>query len=153
VNLRRRYGNGFAFINDYLFDTSYTLSRSNDQGNQLLAFLSGVSNPTDLELDRGPASFDARHRFTFSGVFDLKQDIIVSSSIILRTAQPFEIIQNHDFSGGRLPVIIVCQSSLEMPVTGKYATGPIRTEPLTLLTPILLSFWLTVVQLDTLILV
>lgn len=111
VDLKRSLENGFAFIRHYLFDATYTLSRSNDQGNQLLSFLSEVSYPGDLQLDRGPASFDARHRFAFTGIFDLMKNISVAPSIVMRSTLPFEIIQNHDFSEGvssgfyRLPVL------------------------------------------------
>lgn len=108
---RRSLWSGGSLIRHFSFDGSYTLSRTKDQANELISFLSGVSDPADPDLDRGPSSYDARHRFHFSSILDLPHKITVASNITAQSSVPFEIIQNHDFSEGsasgfyRLPVV------------------------------------------------
>jgi len=105
------YGSGFSFIRHYDLNGTYTLSRTKDQANELISFLSGVSDPVNPALDRGPASYDARHRFVLSSVLDLPHKITLSPLVTAQSSVPFEIIQNHDFSAGRasgfyrLPVV------------------------------------------------
>jgi TonB dependent receptor/Carboxypeptidase regulatory-like domain len=102
---------GDSFIRHFSLNGAYTLSRTKDQANELISFLSSVSDPADPDLDPGPSSYDARHRFHFSGIVDLPHNITLSSIINAQSSVPFEIIQNHDFSEGsasgfyRLPVV------------------------------------------------
>jgi hypothetical protein len=48
------------------FDSSYTLSRSKDNGqfSQTFTTTEGPNNPLDLSLDQSPSNFDLRHKFT-----------------------------------------------------------------------------------------
>jgi hypothetical protein len=107
----RRLGGGRSFIRHFSLNGTYTLSRTRDQANELISYLSGVSDPADPALDRGPSSYDARHRFRFSSIVELPHRITLSSIINAQSSIPFEIIQNHDFSEGsasgfyRLPVV------------------------------------------------
>lgn len=71
TNLTKRFSRGNTFL------ISYTLSRSIDLASQ---YHSGSGSPidpaiaqdaNDFSADRGLSSFDMRHRFTLSGVFEL----------------------------------------------------------------------------------
>jgi hypothetical protein len=53
------------FSGGLLFDLSYTLSKSTDNGQNSTTFIAGASsivNPFDLPAEDGPSSFDRRHR-------------------------------------------------------------------------------------------
>jgi len=53
------------FSNGFLFNANYTLSKSEDTGQNSTTFISGFAtmvNPFDNELEKGPSSFDRRHR-------------------------------------------------------------------------------------------
>jgi hypothetical protein len=60
LQVNRRLTNGLQF------DSSYTLSRSKDNGqfSQTFTAQEGPNNPLDLSLDQGPSNFDLRHKFT-----------------------------------------------------------------------------------------
>ena len=71
TSLTKRFSRGYTFL------AGYTFSKSIDLASQ---YHSGASNPIDpaiaqdannFNADRGLSSFDMRHRFTFSGVFEL----------------------------------------------------------------------------------
>jgi hypothetical protein len=79
---------------------SYTLSRSINQDNDLLGFISISSLPTNPGIDTGPAPNESRHRFVLSGVFDLPYGIQFSPILTTFSSVPVNIVQNADFSGG-----------------------------------------------------
>ena len=57
------------FSKGLLFNANYTLSKSEDTGQNSTTFISNFStlvNPFDIEGERGPAAFDRRHRFVAS---------------------------------------------------------------------------------------
>jgi outer membrane receptor protein involved in Fe transport len=57
------------FTKGLLFNANYTLSKSEDTGQNSTTFISNFStlvNPFDIEGERGPAAFDRRHRFVAS---------------------------------------------------------------------------------------
>jgi hypothetical protein len=57
------------FSKGLLFSANYTLSKSEDTGQNSTTFISTFStvvNPFDIEGERGPASFDRRHRGVIS---------------------------------------------------------------------------------------
>jgi outer membrane receptor protein involved in Fe transport len=84
------------------FTSSYTLSRSLDEDNDPLGFITTVSNPSRPEFDRGPASYESRHSFRLSGIIELPKQIGVTFAPFVRaySSRPVEIVQNHDFSEG-----------------------------------------------------
>jgi hypothetical protein len=43
-----------------------------------------VTDPNDLDKDRGPADFDARHRFTFAGTWALPLARRTACSAVVR---------------------------------------------------------------------
>ncbi len=57
------------FRNGLLFNANYTLSKSEDTGQNSTTFISNFStlyDPRDNELEKGPSAFDRRHRFVAS---------------------------------------------------------------------------------------
>ena len=63
LQLNKRFADGL------LFNANYTLSKSEDTGQNSTTFISNFStlvNPFDVEGERGPSSFDRRHRFVAS---------------------------------------------------------------------------------------
>ena len=66
VNVQKRYSNRATF------NASYTLSKTfNFSNDDQIPFQSGPINRFQLNLEKGPAPNDERHRFSFAGVFDL----------------------------------------------------------------------------------
>ena len=116
-DLRRPFRDKDFVVRQFYVEGTYTLSRTKDQGNELISFLSDVSDPADPGLDRGPSSYDARHRFVFSGIMELPENITLSQNFIAQSSIPFEIIQNHDFSEGR------ASGFYRLPVVGRNAGG------------------------------
>jgi outer membrane receptor protein involved in Fe transport len=88
------------FTNHFQFLASYTLSRSLNEDNDLLGFISASSNPNNHGIDFGPSPNDSRNRLVVSGVFDLPWGIQFAPILTTFSSVPLEITQNHDFSGG-----------------------------------------------------
>ncbi len=68
ASLERRFSSGMQFV------AAYTYSRSIDDASDLLATNGDENFPQDnsrIYLERGLSNFDLRHRFVFSGIFDL----------------------------------------------------------------------------------
>ena len=87
VSLERR------FANRYQFRASYTLSRSSNYANDdQIPFSNGPIDSNDLRREYGPTPNDQRHRFTFSGVFDLPADIRVSPILTVASTVPIDIL-------------------------------------------------------------
>jgi len=90
VELRRRFeskNNGFQFT----FRTGYTFSRLTDDG---IVNTSDALSPGDFRSERAHSLLDRRHRFVFSGVFELPKTIgAIELAPILRSASgaPFNI--------------------------------------------------------------
>jgi outer membrane receptor protein involved in Fe transport len=78
---------------------SYTLSRSLNEDNDLLGFISSSSDPKNHALDFGPSPNDSRHRLVLSGVFDLPYGVEFAPILTTFSSVPFEITQNADLSG------------------------------------------------------
>ena len=66
LRLNRRLSRGFTFLGDYAFGKSIDNASSIGGGAQLVA-----QNDDNLRAERGPSSFDVRHRFTFQGSWEL----------------------------------------------------------------------------------
>ena len=66
IEARKRFAKGLQF------DSSYTFSRSIDDASRTnLASTSGVQDSNNIRGDRGLSDFDARHRWVFSGIYEL----------------------------------------------------------------------------------
>lgn len=88
------------FTNHFQFLASYTLSRSLNEDNDLLGFISASSNPSNHGIDFGPSPNDSRNRLVVSGVFDMPWGIQFAPILTTFSSVPLEITQNHDFSEG-----------------------------------------------------
>jgi hypothetical protein len=65
------------FAHNYQFRASYTLAKAfNFANDDQIPFSNGPINPQNLQLEYGPTPNDQRHRFTFSGVWDLLTEFI-----------------------------------------------------------------------------
>lgn len=100
IQLRRRFSNRMTF------QASYVLSRSiaytGAANTVATAGFGGLAQDQNKILDPselGPSSNDERHRFVFSGVFDLPWGLQASPIVQWASARPYTIIQGTDRNG------------------------------------------------------
>ena len=130
ASISRRFSGGYTFL------AGYTLSKSIDISSQ---FHSGSGSPidpaiaqdaNDLRADRGLSSFDMRHRFTISGVFELPFGVgrrflnrrgivdmifggwIVSPILVISSGVPLTVRDFTDPCGVSGPFITSCRPNL-----------------------------------------
>jgi TonB-dependent receptor-like protein len=94
ATVKKRFTSRFQFL------ASYTLSRSLNEDNDLLGFISASSNPKNHGIDFGPSPNDSRHRFVLSGVFALPWGVQFAPILTTFSSVPLNITQGADFSGG-----------------------------------------------------
>lgn len=81
------------FSRHYQFRASYTLSRMfNFANDDQIPFSNGPIDSNDLNREFGPTPNDQRHRFSFSGLFQLPKGIRVSPILTLASAVPVDIL-------------------------------------------------------------
>ena len=81
------------FANRFQFRASYTLSRTNNYANDdQIPFSNGPIDSNDLRREYGPTPNDQRHRFSFSGLFQLPGDVRVSPILTLASTVPMDIL-------------------------------------------------------------
>jgi outer membrane receptor protein involved in Fe transport len=81
------------FAHRYQFRASYTLSKAfNFANDDQIPFSNGPLNPGNLNLEYGPTPNDQRHRFTFSGVWDLPAGIHLAPIFTLASGVPMDIL-------------------------------------------------------------
>ena len=81
------------FANRYQFRASYTLSRSLNYANDdQIPFSNGPIDSNDLRREYGPTPNDQRHRFTFSGVFQLPGEVRLAPILTLASSVPIDIL-------------------------------------------------------------
>ena len=81
------------FSTHYQFRASYTLSRSFNYANDdQIPFSNGPIDSNDLRREYGPTPNDQRHRFTFSGVFQLPGEVKVAPILTLASSVPIDIL-------------------------------------------------------------
>jgi len=81
------------FANRYQFRASYTLSRSSNYANDdQIPFSNGPIDSNDLRREYGPTPNDQRHRFTFSGVFQLPYEVRLAPIFTLASSVPIDIM-------------------------------------------------------------
>ena len=81
------------FTNGYQFRASYTLSKSSNYANDdQIPFSNGPIDSNDLRREYGPTPNDQRHRFSFSGVFQLPAGVRVSPILTLASSVPMDIL-------------------------------------------------------------
>ena len=81
------------FAKRHQFRASYTLSRSfNFANDDQIPFSNGPIDSSNLQLEYGPTPNDQRHRFSFSGVFQLPWDVRVAPILTLASSVPMDIL-------------------------------------------------------------
>jgi len=81
------------FSNRYQFRASYTLSKMfNFANDDQIPFSNGPIDSSNLQREYGPTPNDQRHRFSFSGVFQLPKEILVSPIFTLASSVPIDIL-------------------------------------------------------------
>lgn len=86
------------------FRASYTLSKTFNYANDdQIPFSNGPVDPTNLQLEYGPTPNDQRHRFVFSGVFDVPYAIQIAPIFTLASGVPMDILLPDGSS--RIPVL------------------------------------------------
>jgi len=94
------------YSNRYTFNASYTLSKTfNFSNDDQIPFQVGPLNPKRLDLEKGPAPNDERHRLTFAGVFDLPSGFQISPIYTLASDVPFDIQLPPDLGSTRIPIL------------------------------------------------
>ncbi|HMF57759.1 MAG TPA: TonB-dependent receptor [Pyrinomonadaceae bacterium] len=87
LSFERRFSRG------YQFRASYTLSKAFNYANDdQIPFSNGPIDPNNLQLEYGPTPNDQRHRFTFSGVFELPASFRLSPIFTLASGVPMDIL-------------------------------------------------------------
>jgi len=102
TNFRKRFSHNHEFL------ASYTLSHAIDDSTDLQTLLNPANNRRP-DLERGNSSFDIRHRFVFSGVFQspyrmrdegfVKKffaDWVFAPIVELSTGRPFSVLAGSD---------------------------------------------------------
>jgi len=81
------------FAARFQFRASYTLSRSSNYANDdQIPFSNGPIDSNDLRREYGPTPNDQRHRFTFSGVFQLPGQLRLAPIFTLASSVPLDIL-------------------------------------------------------------
>ncbi|MGH9968793.1 MAG: TonB-dependent receptor [Pyrinomonadaceae bacterium] len=81
------------FSNRYQFRASYTLSKSlNFANDDQIPFSNGPIDSNNLQLEYGPTPNDQRHRFSFSGVFQLPWVVRLAPIFTVASAVPLDIL-------------------------------------------------------------
>jgi hypothetical protein len=81
------------FTRRYQFRASYTLSRTfNFANDDQIPFSNGPVDSSNLQLEYGPTPNDQRHRFSFSGVFQLPWEMRLSPILTLASSVPMDIL-------------------------------------------------------------
>lgn len=81
------------FAHRHQFRASYTLSRSFNYANDdQIPFSNGPIDSNDLQREYGPTPNDQRHRFSFSGVFQLPKGVRVAPILTLASSVPVDIL-------------------------------------------------------------
>ncbi|HYV14315.1 MAG TPA: carboxypeptidase regulatory-like domain-containing protein [Pyrinomonadaceae bacterium] len=81
------------FASRFQFRASYTLSRSLNYANDdQIPFSNGPIDSNDLRREYGPTPNDQRHRFTFSGVFQLPGQLRLAPILTLASSVPIDIL-------------------------------------------------------------
>ncbi len=75
VAFTRRFNNGFSFLASYTYSKSLDYVSSFNVSGSAPRLVAGendlAQNPFDLAAEHGPSLFDARHRFVFSGSYQI----------------------------------------------------------------------------------
>lgn len=134
VQLKKRFSKHFTF------QTSYVNAYSNSWGGRPTSSYSGTALAITradqfLPNEYGPTAFDERHRFVFSGVFELPAGFEASPIFQTSSARPYNFRANADLDGdGRRTLDRVCVgSTIAAPIVTPGCTqigiNPLRGDP------------------------
>jgi carboxypeptidase family protein len=100
IQLRKRFSNHFTFQASYVLSRSLAYTGATNVS--AAAGFAGQAQDQNRILDPselGPTSNDERHRFVFSGVFDLPFGLQISPIVQLASARPYTLTQGVDLNG------------------------------------------------------
>jgi outer membrane receptor protein involved in Fe transport len=81
------------YSNRYQFRASYTLSKAFNYANDdQIPFSNGPVDSNNLRLEYGPTPNDQRHRFIFSGLFELPARLLLAPIFTLASGVPMDIL-------------------------------------------------------------
>jgi carboxypeptidase family protein/TonB-dependent receptor-like protein len=81
------------FAKHYQFRASYTLSKAfNFANDDQIPFSNGPIDSSNLQLEYGPTPNDQRHRFSFSGVFEMPWNVRVSPILTLASSVSLDVL-------------------------------------------------------------
>ncbi|HKQ03952.1 MAG TPA: TonB-dependent receptor [Blastocatellia bacterium] len=81
------------FAHHYQLRAAYTLAKAFNYANDdQIPFASGPIDPNNLQLEYGPTPNDQRHRFTFSGIFELPAGLLLAPIWTLASGVPMDIL-------------------------------------------------------------
>ncbi|HSE23054.1 MAG TPA: TonB-dependent receptor [Pyrinomonadaceae bacterium] len=81
------------FANHYQFRASYTLSKTFNYANDdQIPFSNGPVDSNNLQLEYGPTPNDQRHRFSFSGLFELPYGFKLAPIVTIASGVPMDIL-------------------------------------------------------------
>ncbi|MFL6277027.1 MAG: TonB-dependent receptor domain-containing protein [Blastocatellia bacterium] len=81
------------FAHHYQLRAAYTLAKAFNYANDdQIPFANGPINPNNLQLEYGPTPNDQRHRFTFSGVFELPAGFMLAPIWTFASGVPMDIL-------------------------------------------------------------
>ncbi|HXG92535.1 MAG TPA: carboxypeptidase regulatory-like domain-containing protein [Blastocatellia bacterium] len=87
VSVEKRISRG------YMLRASYTLSKAFNYANDdQIPFAQGPIDPNNLQLEYGPTPNDQRHRFTFSGLFELPGGFRLAPIWTVASSVPMDIL-------------------------------------------------------------
>jgi hypothetical protein len=129
------------FANHYQFRASYTLSKTFNYANDdQIPFSNGPIDSNNLQLEYGPTPNDQRHRFSFSGLFELPYGFKLAPIVTIASGVPMDILvpdgsrripQLQRNAGNRL---FKSASELNSFITALNAAGGVAGTPLPLVT-------------------
>lgn len=127
ISYRRRMSRRFSL------NTNYVFSKAVAYNGNAAAFRNRPTDVFDIfaKHDFGPTPNDERHRFVFSGVFDLPGGIQVAPILQAASARPYNIIQGKDVLGrgtgrGNVHVIVRTDSPNDLLATKDMSASALR---------------------------
>lgn len=119
-----------------MFQASYVLSWSRSWGGVPVASYGGSFLTSDPRLQFRPnnfgyTDFDERHRFTFSGVFELTHGIELSPIFQAASARPIDPFPGRDIDGDGRPFVdrVCAPFNPSNPVAANFALGCTQVKP------------------------
>lgn len=137
-SLLRRYTSGFGFNVSYWFSKTLDYLSAMNLGGAAARPMAGendvAQNPFDLRAEHGPSLFDARHRFTFSGSYEVPfagkflKGWQLNGIVTANSATPFTVFDTTNVSLQASHPPLSGYSGSRPDLVGDPNTGPHRAE-------------------------